>query len=154
MLIYYIYHIVGIKIGCSVEPEERVRDQGYSEYEILEEHTDIRIASKRERELQREYGYKVDTIPYYQSYERRSAMGKSGGRKAVKSGQYREFCSKGGRKTVESEQFKEYCSKGGKIGGKIAQARMHTCPHCGQVGKGTSMLRWHFDKCKKRPLIS
>jgi predicted GIY-YIG superfamily endonuclease len=23
-----------------------------------------------------------------------------------------------------------------------------TCPHCGKQGKGSSMLRWHFDNCK------
>jgi hypothetical protein len=25
---------------------------------------------------------------------------------------------------------------------------VHTCPHCGKVGKGASMFRWHFDNCK------
>ena len=24
-----------------------------------------------------------------------------------------------------------------------------TCPHCGKVGKGPNMKRYHFDKCKK-----
>jgi hypothetical protein len=24
-----------------------------------------------------------------------------------------------------------------------------TCPYCGKVGKGGSMLRWHFDNCKE-----
>jgi predicted GIY-YIG superfamily endonuclease len=24
------------------------------------------------------------------------------------------------------------------------------CPHCGKHGKGSSMLRWHFDNCKKK----
>lgn len=26
------------------------------------------------------------------------------------------------------------------------------CPHCGKQGKGGSMLRWHFDACKSKPL--
>ena len=25
-----------------------------------------------------------------------------------------------------------------------------TCPHCGKVGSGGSMTRWHFDNCKSR----
>ena len=25
-----------------------------------------------------------------------------------------------------------------------------TCPHCGKVGKGPSMKRWHFDNCKSK----
>lgn len=24
----------------------------------------------------------------------------------------------------------------------------HTCEHCGKIGKGPSMKRWHFDNCK------
>lgn len=35
---------------------------------------------------------------------------------------------------------------------KDAQARqpIRTCPHCGLVGKGANMTRYHFDNCKKR----
>jgi hypothetical protein len=62
---YYIYHIEGIKIGCSKMPDNRVKRQGYSEYSILEKHNDILTASIRERELQKEYGYKVDSSDYY-----------------------------------------------------------------------------------------
>lgn len=28
--------------------------------------------------------------------------------------------------------------------------KKHVCPHCGKNGKGSSMLRWHFDNCKDR----
>ena len=55
--IYHIYHIPGVKIGCSLNPKRRVKQQGYSEYEILETHTDIYVASKREKELQNQYQY-------------------------------------------------------------------------------------------------
>jgi hypothetical protein len=27
---------------------------------------------------------------------------------------------------------------------------VHTCPHCGKVGKGPPMFRWHFDNCKSK----
>ena len=76
---FHIYHIPGVKIGASTEPGKRVAKQGYAEFEILEEHTDIYIVSLREQELQKEYGYRVDTAPYYSSYNKRSAMGTSGG---------------------------------------------------------------------------
>ena len=66
---YYIYHIKGVKIGCSVNPKLRVNKQGYTEFEILEEHTDIDIASNREIELQKEYGYTLDCTTYTQSVE-------------------------------------------------------------------------------------
>ena len=64
---YYIYHIPNIKIGCSVDADIRVKTQGYDEYSILEEHTDIYLASDREVELQKQYGYTIDKIPYWQS---------------------------------------------------------------------------------------
>jgi hypothetical protein len=64
---YYIYHIQGIKIGCSKNPKNRTRQQKATQYEILETHTDIHIASEREIQLQKQYGYKVDTTTYYNS---------------------------------------------------------------------------------------
>ena len=57
---YYIYHIPGHKIGCSKTPAERVAKQGYTQFDVLEVHSDINEASKREIELQKEYGYEVD----------------------------------------------------------------------------------------------
>jgi hypothetical protein len=64
---YYIYHIPGVKIGCSQNIKKRINHQKFSHYEILEEHSDVYLASKREQELQKQYGYRVDNIPYYQS---------------------------------------------------------------------------------------
>lgn len=87
MKTYYIYHILDFiqkdgsigKIGCSTEPKKRINSQGYSNFEILEQHIDIYIASEREQELQKQYGYKVDTAPYYSSYNQRGVMGSIGG---------------------------------------------------------------------------
>lgn len=67
MEVYKIYHIPGIKIGLSINPKDRVRKTSSNVYEILEEHTDIFIASEREIELQKEYGYRVDRVPYYET---------------------------------------------------------------------------------------
>ncbi len=65
---YYIYHIPGKKIGLTKNLNKRVtKQQGYKfgEYELLEATEDVSYASKRELELQKLYGYKVDN----QSYE-------------------------------------------------------------------------------------
>jgi hypothetical protein len=67
---YYIYHIPGVKIGCSQNIKKRMQSQKFSQYEIVEEHYDVYKASKREIELQKKYGYKVDRIPYYESLKR------------------------------------------------------------------------------------
>lgn len=68
---YYIYEIPGVKIGCSTQPKERVEKQGFTEYVILEEHTDIDIASERELILQKEKGYPVDKSDYKTSVKNR-----------------------------------------------------------------------------------
>lgn len=80
---YSIYHIPGVKIGCTDNVERRIIQQSFTNYEILEEHTDIFIASDREIQLQKQYGYKVDIIPYWKSVERWGARaGKIGGKRA------------------------------------------------------------------------
>ena len=64
---YYLYHIPGKKIGVTCDLNNRVTvQQGYlpSEYEILESSDDVDYISSKEIELQREYGYRVDMIPY------------------------------------------------------------------------------------------
>jgi hypothetical protein len=107
---YYIYHIptfvwknggVG-KIGVSEEPKIRVKSQKYSDYEILETHTDIMEVSRREIELQKEYGYKVDFLPYWKTIK--TAKTGVGGRAAA---------GKGGRNNSKENKI-----KAGKIGGK------------------------------------
>ena len=64
---YKIYHIPGVKIGCTTDIQKRVVEvQGYKqgEYEILFETDDLAEASGAERVLQEDLGYKVDMKPY------------------------------------------------------------------------------------------
>ena len=64
---YILYHIPGKKIGCTTDLYNRVTDQqGYEpgEYEVIESSNDIDYISNREIQLQKEYGYRVDCVPY------------------------------------------------------------------------------------------
>ena len=64
---YKIYHIPGVKIGCTTNVKKRVEEeQGYkpSEYDILYETDDIVEASEAERNLQKELKYKTDIKLY------------------------------------------------------------------------------------------
>ena len=79
---YYIYHIPGIKIGCTVNVPHRMREQGFTEWEHLETYTDIYEASDREIQLQKDYGLPVDTIPYWMAVQNRR--------------QPKEVCTRGG----------------------------------------------------------
>jgi hypothetical protein len=44
------------------------------------------------------------------------------------------------------EDLKEYFRE--KYTGQ--KKKQYTCPHCGKVGGGGSMTRWHFDNCKHK----
>jgi hypothetical protein len=130
---YYIYHIPHFqrkngklgKIGCAHDWQTRVEEQGYtlSDCEILETHTDIYFASDREMELQREYGYRVDHIPYWRTLEVATKAGKW----AVESGQLASIRSKGGKtgagarknKEVSSQPVLAYCKATGEFVGQF-----------------------------------
>jgi hypothetical protein len=55
---YYIYHIEGVKIGCTKNVKTRMSRQKNPNYTILETHDDINTAANREKELNIQYGYK------------------------------------------------------------------------------------------------
>jgi hypothetical protein len=110
---YYIYHIEGVKIGCTVNPNIRPKKQGYTNYSILEEHIDVYIASDREIELQKQYGYKVDTIPYWKTLKIATKEGR------LKGGQ------KGGEWSIISGHIKKLNSLGGKAIAKINKENGH-----------------------------
>ena len=64
---YYIYHIPGIKVGVTTNIGERViEQQGYDpmDIELLDMSKDINVASRREIELQKFFGYRVDEKLY------------------------------------------------------------------------------------------
>ena len=64
---YVIYYIPGKNICVTNDLYNRVEcQQGYEvgEYEVLESSDDIDYISKREIELQKSYGYRVDLKPY------------------------------------------------------------------------------------------
>ena len=66
-MMYYLYHVPGVKIGVTTNLEDRVeRQQGYypDEYEVIMSTTDIDLISEKERQLQKAYGYRVDMKLY------------------------------------------------------------------------------------------
>jgi len=125
---YYIYEVPGVKIGCTTQTKKRIsEDQGFENWIILEEHTDIMIASQRERELQKEKGYKVDRIPYYEVVRRRYKWTDKERENAYKTdGAKRGGITQGNKSRDEKtglfdpEKRKEYQLLGAKAGGKRA----------------------------------
>ena len=148
---YYIYEISGVKIGCSQNPDKRVKSQGYNNWIILEQHEDIMVASSREIELQKEKGYRVDPLPYYEMVNR-ATKGRLNVDQENKTRSIKEACSIshfhknevwrnlqnswGSQKTIDAVR---------KGSGLIV-----TCPHCNKVGRNSGMKRWHFNNCPKK----
>ena len=66
---HYIYEIFGRKIGATNDVERRMKEQKVKEgeYRIIEEHSNAKICSLRERELQKEFGYPEDRIEYWKT---------------------------------------------------------------------------------------
>ena len=136
---YTIYHILGEKIGLSRNLKKRLQVQGFTEYEVLEIHTCIYEASRRELELQAEYGYPVDTIPYWKSIEN-SGLTLEGSRKGGRtSGFTNEQRIKGGKNNKGKP--KQY-----PVGLNLQKKK--TCPHCDLVVNAGNYTRWHGDNCK------
>ena len=139
---YHIYHIPGIKIGCTSDLQKRMSDQGFTDWEILEEHTDIYEVSHREIELQKEYSLPVDDVPYHISVNNRYKWTSETGRNAGR---------KGGATNVRSGHWaslktKEHQSNAGKAMKGYKYTKV-TCNYCGKEGGGGNMKRYHFDNC-------
>ena len=142
---YYIYHIKGIKIGCTKHPKRRVKEQGYSEYSILECNKDIMIISKRELQLQKEYGYKTDATPYYNTIKAPNT--ESSKKWAKKLGSIQ------GKINVESGHLDKVrnpsaAGKAASIKNNHITKQTYICPHCNKIGKSGAMKQWHFDRCR------
>jgi len=148
MKTYYIYHIQGVKIGCSTQPKRRVEAQGYTDFEILEQHTDIDVADRREKELQKQYGYKVDCNSYKIAVanrpkftnEDRSKGGTTQGRRNVESG----LLKANSLKNKENGITKIWS----QAGAKATSQKINTCPFCGRNDlKGNIALANHKKHC-------
>ena len=130
---YYVYHVPGLKIGCTEDPTTRARRPHYNGFEILETYNDGWLAGDRELELQAEYGYPIDTSHYMIS----AAAGKRGGKNSHRNGTTSKQ-----RRQLESVRDPQ----------KAADSRtMATCPHCNATYKKFNITRWHGDNCKHKP---
>jgi hypothetical protein len=118
---YYIYHIPGIKIGCTTNLKRRVEiAQKCKNYEVLEEHVDESTAAERELELQKQYGYKVDSKKYnldrFRFLQKKGVVvtqkkytkeffgecGRIGGQMNLESGHIQQLGKEQGKKNVET----------------------------------------------------
>jgi len=94
---HYIYEIFGKKIGATNDVKRRMREQGIKEgeYRVIEEHTNAKTTSIREMELQKQYGYRVDNLPYWKSLQnQRKSTTKEARTKASANTDYKAIVAK------------------------------------------------------------
>jgi hypothetical protein len=94
---HYIYEIFGRKIGCTNNIAYRMRCQNVKEgeYRIIEEHTNAKTASFREIELQKQYGYPVDKIPYWKTLKmQKKSSSPQARKKAIANTDYKAIVKK------------------------------------------------------------
>lgn len=138
MKTYYIYHIPGVKIGCTSDLIKRMKDQGFTSWEILEEHTDIYEVSNREIQLQKEYGYRVDTVPYWKSVQSRFKWNKDTRHKIWLDKEHQSKAARSKRPNYNKKSALNFTKD------KIK------CDHCDMVTTKANISRWHGDNCKRK----
>lgn len=164
---YHIYHIEGVKVGCSVNPDSRVKRQGYKNYTILESTDCIEIASEREIFWQNHFGYKKDNVPYHKTIQSPTPEGMKKAGEAFKK--YWNELSQNNPEQY-NKRIKIFLSAGGRVRGKIQGERnkqsglisnlgkimseknnqQRVCPYCGLESRGVGYTRWHGENCSKK----
>tara|TARA_R110002051_G_scaffold128215_5_gene201842 strand:+ start:1712 stop:2149 length:438 start_codon:yes stop_codon:yes gene_type:complete len=140
MKTYLIYHIPGKKIGCTKDLYKRMSDQGFTQWEILEEHNCIYEVSDREIQLQKDYGLPVDKVPYWKSVQNRfkwtsetaAAAGRKGGTTTRDMGHF------------ASLKTKEHQAMAGRANKGLPKLKS-PCPKCGVLISNTNLQR-HIDR--------
>lgn len=61
---FIVYEIIGVKVGLSKHVEKRVKNQGFTEYRVVEICETEEEGSERERYWQKKLGYPVDLTSY------------------------------------------------------------------------------------------
>jgi len=160
------------KIGVDSNYPNRIKKQKIQDGQILEVHTCVYEVSKREQELQRQYGVKVDTTPYHVVYfknknsEQRlktsitlSGIPKSKETRAnMSASRIGNTNGTGNKDKPRTEEIKAKisASKLGKAFSEEHKAKLRKpkptsqCPYCQKIGGKGNMTRYHFDNCKHK----
>ena len=119
---YNIYHIpefvysdgsigkIGVtsqKLKIRMKANKRISVEGFTKWEVLEEHTDVYEVSDREQQLQKEYGYKVDTLPYWKTIKMSAKGGKVSIQSLLANNDINKWRSKGANSQVKSGMLAE-----------------------------------------------
>jgi predicted RNA-binding Zn-ribbon protein involved in translation (DUF1610 family) len=158
---YYIYHVEGIKFGCTNDPKRRAKQTlkryGKVKFEVVEEFEDIGEASRREIELNERYDT-ADRKPYSDMVAMREGTKYHTGEQHHNFGQDVAGDKNPNYGNAWSEEQRRHLSQMNSNPSEDTRSKMRAawigrekiaCPHCGKesISRG-NMNRWHFDNCK------
>lgn len=141
--VYTIYHLKGVKVGCTKNLAKRTRDYekslGKKTKLIVLETLPIDVGHEKAGDAEQRWTKKLG---YPASVHYAKTMGTIAKRKA----------GFGGLWSITKEQRRKNNEKllsEGKIG--FQNLDVVKCPHCDTEGHLAIMQAWHFDRCKKNP---
>lgn len=166
---HVIYHIPGIKVGCTTDLDYRkytANQDGkgdiYKEAVVIEElNCSDQEAGDREWYWADHYGYKRG--PHY-SDMMKGHLTQKNNKLGLHDPSIRRMGTEASRVAGEGlwnpENRHVITPEAARLGLEARRSRgtdvfkIVTCPHCGTEGNSTIMARWHFDRCKNAPTAS
>lgn len=108
---YYVYEIVGKKVGCTKHLDYRMKIQEADDYRVIAATKDIQEASKLEIEWQERLGYRKDVESYESVVKRIGSTSQSAKIKIAKVKKGNQFAYGRGKLYRElSTGFEGYCT--------------------------------------------
>ena len=151
---YYIYHILGHKIGATCDRIKRFREN-FDKYQIepiiLETMEGPntpemwQVVGDREWELADQYGYSRGTH-YRMAREKRPVWDGTPPSK--------ECAILGGRALKGTKKPKDWVKNYAFKGALQASLRRIVCDHCGKDANTGNYSRWHGDNCKHKKTLT
>ena len=180
---YYIYHLVGKKVGCTHDLRRR-KQQYQKQYplgikiKILEKiirkrdnEASWKFAGDREIYWRKKLGYNRGELHYVSSRLHLAAGEGLGGLAAgdrETSGQQTDItcphCGTTGQTRAMGRWHFDNCQQHPTKGKQnikrhqkvvaVYHDKKAECPHCGKIGQAAVMQLWHFDNCRQHPNVS
>ena len=144
---YSLYHIKGVKWGCTKNLEKRLKNQGYSisDLDRLITVGNIDKAADMEKQLNLEYGYKWDDTQDYRIISKCAEKALTVDYKRHNHKFTKKQCSEGGYITGKKKTQKQQVAR---ISNMQKINVYKTCPYCNLTTRGAAYFRYHGDKCK------
>lgn len=165
---YYIYHIRGIKFGCTNNPKKREKQmrKHYGDnisFQIVEEFADIEKAGDAEYNHNKTYGYvssdrkhykemlsmREDITYHYGKNHHNYGIDLSGD----KNPNYGNKWTDEQKKILSQKNSNPSTKTRSKMSEAWKNKEKLECPHCGKIMNISHAKRYHFNNCKNKEKV-